>query len=64
MVEGSTAEKCGLQEGDVVVRINNSPTINMSHEDAHKELVAAGAEFVLGVLRFLLPSSTTYRRVS
>lgn len=40
-----------MLEGDVVVRINDKPTINMSHEDAHRELVAAGAEFVLGVLR-------------
>lgn len=51
VVEGSTADKAGMQEGDVVVRINDKPTINMSHEDAHRELVAAGAEFVLGVLR-------------
>jgi C-terminal processing protease CtpA/Prc len=61
VVEGGTAEKCGLLEGDVVVRINNSPTISMTHEDAHKELVAAGPEFVLGVLRFLLPA---HRRVN
>lgn len=53
MVEGSTAEKCGLLEGDVVVRINDKPTIAMTHEDAHCELVAAGPEFVLGVLRFV-----------
>lgn len=53
MLEGSTAEKAGLLEGDVVVRINDKPTINMTHEDAHRELVAAGPEFVLGVLRLL-----------
>lgn len=51
MVEESTAEKCGMLEGDVVVRINDKPTINMTHEDAHRELLAAGPEFVLGVLR-------------
>lgn len=58
VVEGSTAEKAGMLEGDVVVRINNKPTINMTHEDAHKELVAAGPEIVLGVLRAtsLLPN--------
>lgn len=38
-------------EGDVVVRINDKPTIHMTHEDAHHELIAAGTEFVLGVLR-------------
>jgi C-terminal processing protease CtpA/Prc len=52
VVEGSTAEKCGMLEGDVVVRINDKPTINMTHEDAHQELVAAGMEFVLGVMRW------------
>lgn len=51
MVEDGTAHRAGMQEGDVVVRINDKPTINMSHEDAHQELVAAGTEFVLGVLR-------------
>lgn len=43
-----------MLEGDVVVRINDKPTINMSHEDAHRELVAAGTQFVLGVLRFVI----------
>ncbi|CRL04620.1 CLUMA_CG017688, isoform A [Clunio marinus] len=51
VIEGSTAGLSGLQEGDVVVRINDKPTINMTHEDAHFELVAAGNEFTLGVLR-------------
>jgi len=40
-----------MQEGDVVVRINDNPTIDMSHERAHDELVAAGDEFTVGVLR-------------
>lgn len=61
VVEESTAERCGLQEGDVVVRINNDPTINMTHEDAHQALIAAGSEFVLGVLRFLPPHSVKFR---
>jgi hypothetical protein len=43
-----------LLEGDVVVRINNEPTINMTHEDAHQALIAAGSEFILGVLRFFI----------
>lgn len=40
-----------MHEGDVVVRINDEATINMTHEDAHEAMVAAGNEFVLGVLR-------------
>lgn len=43
-----------MQEGDVVVRINDKPTIDMTHEDAHDELIAAGNEFVLGVLRYTM----------
>jgi hypothetical protein len=35
----------------VVVRINDDPTIEMTHEDAHVNLIAAGDSFVLGVLR-------------
>jgi hypothetical protein len=40
-----------MLEGDVVVRINDKPAIDMSHENAHDELVAAGDEFIIGVLR-------------
>lgn len=40
-----------MLEGDVVVRINDMPTINMSHEEAHLALVAAGMDFGMGVLR-------------
>lgn len=41
-----------MLEGDVVVRINNEPTMNMSHQDAHDALLAAGHEFTVGVLRY------------
>lgn len=51
MVESSIAQASGLREGDVVVRINDDPTIEMTHEDAHMKLAASGNEFVLGVLR-------------
>ena len=40
-----------MLEGDVVVRINDLPTINMSHEEAHLALIAAGLDFGMGVLR-------------
>lgn len=52
MVESSIAQASGLREGDVVVRINDDPTIEMTHEDAHMKLAASGNEFVLGVLRW------------
>ena len=53
VIESSIAQASGLQEGDVVVRINDDPTIEMSHEDAHMKLLAAGDSFVLGVLRWV-----------
>lgn len=54
VVESSIAQASGLQEGDVVVRINDDPTIEMTHEDAHVKLIAAGDSFVLGVLRWAI----------
>ncbi|CAO1388389.1 unnamed protein product [Diamesa serratosioi] len=51
VVENGTADRAGMMEGDVVVRINDLPTINMSHEEAHLALVAAGLNFEMGVLR-------------
>lgn len=37
--------------GDVVVRINDIPTGNMSYYDAHQLMACAGNRFVLGILR-------------
>lgn len=54
-----------MLEGDVVVRINDLPTINMSHEEAHLALVAAGLDFGMGVLRAssVLPESDEPQQV-
>jgi hypothetical protein len=46
-----------MMEGDVVVRINNEPTMTMTHEEAHDALLAAGREFTLGVLRCVFEHS-------
>lgn len=43
-----------MQMGDVVVRINEIPTGNMSYYDAHQLLACAGNQFVLGILRLVV----------
>lgn len=51
MAEDSIAERTGMRIGDVVVRINDIPTANLTHQEAHLFLNEAGNTFVLGVLR-------------
>uniref|UniRef100_A0A4Y0BNM9 PDZ domain-containing protein n=1 Tax=Anopheles funestus TaxID=62324 RepID=A0A4Y0BNM9_ANOFN len=51
ILPGSIAEDVGMHIGDVVVRINDIPTGNMSYYDAHQLLACAGNQFVLGILR-------------
>ncbi|XP_043257519.1 uncharacterized protein LOC122400228 isoform X1 [Colletes gigas] len=49
--EESLAECMGLKVGDVVVRLNDQPISSLTHGQAHEELMRAGNNFVLGVLR-------------
>lgn len=51
IIPGSIAEEVGMYLGDVVIRINDIPTGNMSYYDAHQLLACAGNQFVLGILR-------------
>ncbi|XP_076162668.1 uncharacterized protein LOC143144275 isoform X3 [Ptiloglossa arizonensis] len=51
VLEGSLAECMGLKVGDVVVRLNDQPISSLTHGQAHEELMRAGNNFVLGVLR-------------
>ncbi|XP_058812041.1 uncharacterized protein LOC131676762 isoform X4 [Topomyia yanbarensis] len=51
IIPGSIAEEVGMHIGDVVVRINDIPTNNLSYYDAHQLLACAGNRFVLGILR-------------
>lgn len=41
----------GLKVGDVIVRINDTPTSNLSHSEAHEIIMECANTFVLGVLR-------------
>lgn len=49
--EESLAEAAGLQIGDVIVRINDTPTIKLTHGEAHDVLKKTGNNFVFGILR-------------
>ncbi|XP_053681738.1 uncharacterized protein LOC128732499 [Sabethes cyaneus] len=51
IVPGSIAEELGIRVGDVVARINEIPTNNLSYYDAHQLLACAGNSFVLGIVR-------------
>ncbi|XP_055523874.1 uncharacterized protein LOC129717759 isoform X6 [Wyeomyia smithii] len=51
IVPGSIAEAVGVRVGDVVARINEIPTNNLSYYDAHQLLACAGNSFVLGIVR-------------
>ncbi|XP_055617766.1 LIM domain-binding protein 3 isoform X2 [Toxorhynchites rutilus septentrionalis] len=51
IIPGSIAEEVGMHIGDVVVRINDIPTNNLSYYDAHQLLACAGNRFLLGILR-------------
>ncbi|XP_026827872.1 uncharacterized protein LOC105275765 [Ooceraea biroi] len=51
VTEGSLAECMGLKVGDVIVRLNDQPISNLTHGQAHEELMHAGNNFVLGVQR-------------
>lgn len=58
MVEGSIAHEAGLMEGDIIVRINETPTINLTHPDIHALLKKSGNNFMLGVRRYFNSSVT------
>ncbi|XP_049822048.1 glutamic acid-rich protein isoform X2 [Aethina tumida] len=49
--EDSIAEKAGLAEGDIIVRINETSTTNLTHTQAHDLLSKVGNEFEIGVRR-------------
>lgn len=51
MTEGSIAEECGLRAGDVVVRINYEPTIDVTHLGAQEMIMSCANSFTLGVRR-------------
>ncbi|GJQ86449.1 hypothetical protein Trydic_g10356 [Trypoxylus dichotomus] len=51
VAENSIAENAGMQEGDVVVRLNDIPMTGLTHNEAHDALLAAGNDFKIAVRR-------------
>ncbi|XP_067644636.1 titin homolog isoform X2 [Eurosta solidaginis] len=51
VTKGSIAEEAGLREGDVIVRINDTATSPLSHDEADKLIRGAGNVFFIGVQR-------------
>ncbi|XP_011183650.2 microtubule-associated serine/threonine-protein kinase 2 isoform X2 [Zeugodacus cucurbitae] len=49
--EGSIAEEAGLREGDVIVRINDTATSPLAHDEADKVIRHCGNVFYIGVQR-------------
>ncbi|CAH1975512.1 unnamed protein product [Acanthoscelides obtectus] len=61
--ENSLAENAGMMVGDVIVRINDTPTAGLTHTEAHDLLIAQGNEFVLGVRRGSMPSHIFHEEI-
>lgn len=53
MNKNSFSEDAGLLVGDVIVRINDTPTAGVTHLDAHELINKAGSKFVMAVRRLL-----------
>uniref|UniRef100_T1PEE8 PDZ domain protein n=1 Tax=Musca domestica TaxID=7370 RepID=T1PEE8_MUSDO len=51
VTEGSIAQEAGLKVGDVIVRINDTPTSPLTHEESHKVITKCGNVFFLGIKR-------------
>ncbi|KAI9588220.1 calponin homology domain-containing protein DDB_G0272472 isoform X2 [Glossina fuscipes] len=49
--EGSLAEEAGLRAGDVIVRINDTATLPLTHEETDKLIRSCGNVFFLGISR-------------
>ena len=54
---GSLAAKCGLQTGDIILKIGNADTSSLRHKEAQNSIIAAGNRLDLLLQRYL---SLTY----
>ncbi|XP_065164003.1 uncharacterized protein [Atheta coriaria] len=51
VVENSIAEECGLQVGDVIVKINDDDITALTHAQAHDRIIQAGNELTFTIIR-------------
>ncbi|KAJ8913518.1 hypothetical protein NQ315_017069 [Exocentrus adspersus] len=49
--ENSLAESAGLEVGDIIVRVNDTPTAGLTHNEVHDLLLSSGLELELGIRR-------------
>lgn len=47
----SVAERCGLQAGDAILKINDMPADTLAHDDAKAEIIRSGDEIHVYVAR-------------
>lgn len=48
---GSLANKCGLQVGDAIAKIGDTPTDGLRHKDAQSLIMRAGNSLELSLVR-------------
>ncbi|CAG9824980.1 unnamed protein product [Phaedon cochleariae] len=53
--ENSLAEQCGLEVGDLILSINDSPTVGLTHSEVHDFITSSGLNFTLGIRRGIVP---------
>lgn len=51
VTKGGIAETLGMCVGDIVVRVNDTPTSNLNHSLAQEVILGCGNSFVMGLLR-------------
>ena len=51
---GSLAQKCGLQVGDAIMKIGDSPTDGMMHKEAQQHIMQCGNSLELALQRFVV----------
>ncbi|XP_048757666.1 PDZ and LIM domain protein 7-like isoform X5 [Ostrea edulis] len=59
--QGSLAAKCGLQQGDVILKIGNQETTNQKHKEAQDLIIGSGNKLDLLLQRIREKKSNTNR---
>ena len=50
--QGSLAAKCGLQQGDIILKIGSQETSNHKHKDAQDLIIGSGNKLDLLLQRY------------
>lgn len=62
MTPGSLAAKCGLQVGDEITKICDTPTDGLRHKEAQQTIMSAGNSLELSLQRFVQFESCIWDR--